>query len=41
MEDFGSVSAAARAVLVMAPYKLRFGLLKDCSLKINNLNLNE
>lgn len=41
MGEFGSVSAVANAGSVMAPYKLRFGLLKDCSLKINNLNLND
>lgn len=39
MEEFGSVSAVANAGSVVAQYKLRFGLLKDCSLKINHLNL--
>lgn len=38
---FGSVSAVANAGSVMAPHKLRFGLLKDCSLKIYNMDLND
>lgn len=41
MEEFGSVSAVADAGSVTAPYKLRFGLLEDCSLKIKNLKLND
>lgn len=41
MEEFGSVSAVANAGSLMAPYKLRFGLLTDCSLKIHNVNLDD
>lgn len=41
MGEFGSVSAVASAGSVMAPYRLRFALLQDCSLMINHLILND
>lgn len=39
--QFGSVSAVADAGSVTPPYRLRFGLLQDCSLKIINLSLDD
>ncbi|CAG12033.1 unnamed protein product [Tetraodon nigroviridis] len=41
LEEFGSVSAVASGGSVRPPYRLTFGLLKDCSLKINSLKLND
>lgn len=37
MGQFHSVSMVAKDGVVVAPYTHRFGLLKDCSLKINHL----
>ncbi|XP_056901398.1 uncharacterized protein LOC130532665 isoform X3 [Takifugu flavidus] len=39
--EFGSVSAVVNAGTVMDPYMPRFRLLKDCSLKINDLILTD
>lgn len=41
MGEFGSVSAVVKAGMVMDPYRPRFQLLHDCSLKINDLILND
>lgn len=41
MGEFGSVSAVVNAGTVTDPYVLRFRLLEDCSLKINDLILND
>lgn len=41
MGEFGSVSVVVNARTVMGPYTARFSLLQDCSLKINNLILDD
>lgn len=41
MGEFGSVSAVVNTGTVMDPYMPRFRLLKDCSLKINDLIMND
>ena len=39
--DFGSVTEVVKAGRVVAPNTLRLGLLKDCSLEIHHLVLDD